>query len=76
MIKTKVLSAVFVASAAFGLVRPATAADPAAWEVSDTIRFGGMNWESNLILADVERHILEKGYGCQTEVADRVKASL
>lgn len=68
MIKTKVLSAVFIASAAFGLARTAAAADAPACEVDDTIKFGGMNWESNLILADVERHILEKGYGCKTEV--------
>ncbi|MGO1766109.1 glycine/betaine ABC transporter substrate-binding protein [Advenella sp. S44] len=68
MIKTKVLSAVFIASATFGLARPAAAADVPACEVQETVRFGGMNWESNLILADVERYILEKGYGCQTEV--------
>jgi glycine betaine/proline transport system substrate-binding protein len=68
MIKTKVLCAVFIASATFGFARSAAAADAPVCEVGDTIKFGGMNWESNLILADVERHILEKGYGCQTEV--------
>ena len=26
-----------------------------------------MNWESNLVLVDVERFIMEKGYGCKTE---------
>ncbi len=67
MIKTKVLSAVFIASVALGFARPAAAAAPTC-EVSSTINFGGMNWESNLILADVERFILEKGYGCKTEV--------
>ena len=68
MIKTKVLSAVFIASATLGLVRSAAAADAPACEVEDTVKFGGMNWESNLILADVERYILEKGYGCKTEM--------
>ncbi|AZY50967.1 ABC transporter substrate-binding protein [Bordetella avium] len=37
-------------------------------EVKGPVKFGGMNWESNLVLVDVERFILEKGYGCQTEV--------
>src|SRR3546814_12906509 len=26
-----------------------------------------MNWESNLVLVDIERFIMEKGYGCKTE---------
>lgn len=68
MIKTKVLSAVFIASASLGLARAAVAADAPACEVEETVKFGGMNWESNLILADVERYILEKGYGCKTEM--------
>ncbi len=68
MIKTKVLSAVFIASATFGLAQPAAAADTPECEIPGPVKFGGMNWESNLILADVERYILEKGYGCKTEI--------
>ncbi|QDQ89036.1 ABC transporter substrate-binding protein [Alcaligenaceae bacterium SJ-26] len=37
-------------------------------ELDRTVKFGGMNWESNLVITDVERAIIEKGYGCQTEV--------
>ena len=50
---------------AAGTVR---AADAPACEVSHPVRFGGMNWESNLVLTEVERRIIEKGYGCKTEV--------
>ena len=46
----------------------AHAADTPACEVSHPVRFGGMNWESNLVLTEIERRILEKGYGCQTDV--------
>ncbi len=37
-------------------------------EVNHPVRFGGMNWESNLVLTEVERRIIEAGYGCKTEV--------
>ena len=46
----------------------AHAADAPACEVDRTVNFGGMNWESNLILVNVQRAILEKGYGCKTEI--------
>ncbi|MFA4912225.1 MAG: ABC transporter substrate-binding protein [Burkholderiaceae bacterium] len=46
----------------------AHAADTPTCEVNRTVNFGGMNWESNLILVDVQRAILEKGFGCKTEV--------
>ena len=46
----------------------AQAADVPVCEVRRSVNFGGMNWESNLILVDVQRTILEQGYGCQTEV--------
>lgn len=36
-------------------------------EIDRPVKFGGMNWESNLILVDVERFIMEKGYGCETD---------
>ncbi len=57
------LAALFV-----GAAGTAHAADPAKCELDRTVRFGGMNWESNLVLVDVQRTILEKGYGCKTEV--------
>lgn len=36
-------------------------------EIDRPVKFGGMNWESNLVLVDVERFIVEKGYGCETD---------
>jgi glycine betaine/proline transport system substrate-binding protein len=47
----------------------AFAAESAACELDRPVNFGGMNWESNLILVEVQRFIVEKGYGCDTEVA-------
>jgi glycine betaine/proline transport system substrate-binding protein len=46
----------------------AAQAAPPACELDRPILFGGMNWESNLIVVDIERAILEKGYGCKTRV--------
>lgn len=46
----------------------AHAADKPQCEINRSVNFGGMNWESNLILTDVQRTILEKGYGCKTDV--------
>jgi glycine betaine/proline transport system substrate-binding protein len=37
-------------------------------EVDRPVAFGGMSWESNLVLAEIERFIMEKGYGCETEI--------
>jgi len=37
-------------------------------ELDRPILFGGMNWESNLVMVEIERFILEKGYGCRTQV--------
>ena len=39
-----------------------------ACEVDRPIRFSGLNWESNLVLAGIERFVLEHGYGCKTSV--------
>lgn len=56
---------------------PAQAADfaarstptaPLPCEVDRPVRFSGLNWESNLLMVNVERFILEKGYGCKTQV--------
>ncbi len=46
----------------------AQAVEASPCEVKRAIRFGGMNWESNLILVEIERFIMEKGYGCKTDV--------
>lgn len=45
----------------------AASSTPAAQcEVQRSVRFSGLNWESNLVLAGIERFILEHGYGCKT----------
>jgi glycine betaine/proline transport system substrate-binding protein len=46
----------------------AYAASAATCELDRPIKFGGMNWESNLVLVEVERFIADKGYGCKSEV--------
>ena len=52
-----------------GFSGAAQAADSAAQcEIDRPVNFGGMNWESNLVLVEVQRTILEKGYGCKSEV--------
>ncbi|WP_419195604.1 ABC transporter substrate-binding protein [Bordetella petrii] len=43
-------------------------ADTPSCELDRPVKFGGMNWESNLILVNVERFIVEHGYGCKTQV--------
>ncbi|MFC3339520.1 ABC transporter substrate-binding protein [Paracandidimonas soli] len=45
-----------------------TASAAPACELDRPVRFGGMNWESNLVLVEAERFIMEKGYGCKTDV--------
>ncbi|QTC01741.1 ABC transporter substrate-binding protein [Alcaligenes sp. SORT26] len=63
MIQASVLTSILL-----GLSSAAQAATPVACELDRTVRFGGMNWESNLVLTEVERFIADKGYGCKTEV--------
>jgi glycine betaine/proline transport system substrate-binding protein len=46
----------------------AQAADDLKCELDRPMRFGGMNWESNLVLVEVERFIVKHGYGCDSEV--------
>jgi len=36
-------------------------------ELDRPVMFGVMNWESNMVLVEVERFIMEQGYGCKTE---------
>ena len=54
------LMALAALGAAAWLGMPAAhAADAPACEVSHPVRFGGMNWESNLVLTEIERRILQ-----------------
>lgn len=46
----------------------AQAADAPQCELDRPMRFGGMNWESNLVLVEIERFIVKHGYGCDSEV--------
>lgn len=52
------------------LANPANLAQAAApkCEIDRPVTFGGMSWESNLVVAEIERFIMEKGYGCETEI--------
>ena len=52
----------------YGLGNAAHAAETPQCEIDRPVKFGGMNWESNLVLVEVERFIAEKGYGCKSEV--------
>ncbi|MER1966249.1 ABC transporter substrate-binding protein [Castellaniella sp. GW247-6E4] len=51
-----------------GVPLVAQAADTPQCELDRPMRFGGMNWESNLVLVEVERFIIKHGYGCESEV--------
>lgn len=64
--KNLLRSALTAATLSFAAFNTAAAAPTC--EVDRTINFGGMSWESNLVLTDVQRLILEHGYGCKTEV--------
>ncbi|KAG1225494.1 hypothetical protein G6F68_019916 [Rhizopus microsporus] len=55
------------AAVLFAFAGAAQAADAPQCEIKRPVNFGAMNWESNLVLVDVERFIMEKGYGCKTE---------
>ncbi len=55
------LSAALLAPAAAHAAKPVC-------EVDRPVRFSGLNWESNLVLAGIERYVMEHGYGCKTSV--------
>ena len=65
---TKLISATIFSMATLGLAQSAQAADTPQCEVNRPINIGGMTWESNLILAELESYILQKGYGCKTDI--------
>ena len=54
--------------AGISMIPAAQAAETPQCELKRAVRFGGMNWESNLVLVEIERFIMEKGYGCKTDV--------
>lgn len=62
------IQATVLTSVLLGLSSAAQAVTPLTCELDRSVRFGGMNWESNLVLTEVERFIADKGYGCKTEV--------
>ena len=64
----QLISAAIFSMATLGLTQSAQAADTPQCEINRPINIGGMNWESNLILADIESYILQKGYGCKTDI--------
>lgn len=37
-------------------------------EIDRPVNFGGMAWESNMLMVEVERFILKHGYGCKSQV--------
>ncbi|WP_071872552.1 ABC transporter substrate-binding protein [Atopomonas hussainii] len=37
-------------------------------ELERPVRFAGMNWTSNLITVEIERFIMQHGYGCESRV--------
>ena len=59
--KLAALTAIFFACASSSQAAPVC-------EVSRPVNFSGASWESNLVLVEVQRFILENGYGCKTEV--------
>ena len=64
----KILNTIITSTALLlGAIGTTSAAEPVC-EVDHTINFGGMSWDSNLIMADIQRFILENGYGCKTDV--------
>ncbi|WP_322997068.1 ABC transporter substrate-binding protein [Castellaniella sp.] len=68
---TKPVLSLALAAALSGLFMApsvALAADAPQCELDRPMRFGGMNWESNLVLVEVERFIIKNGYGCESEV--------
>ncbi|CAM5202561.1 hypothetical protein CDEF62S_02862 [Castellaniella defragrans] len=60
-----------VLSATLGVLSAAPVVAQAAGtpqcELQRPMRFGGMNWESNLMLVEIERFIVKHGYGCDSE---------
>jgi len=63
----RAVAAIGLSLALAGLSSAAQAQTPTC-ELNRPVLFGGMSWESNLVITEIERFIMEKGYGCATEV--------
>ena len=63
-----ILSSVAALISSSALLWAPSASAQTSCELDRPVLFGGMNWESNLVLVDVERFIIEHGYGCKTSV--------
>jgi len=61
-------AAIGLSLALTGLTGVAQAQSTARCELNRPVLFGGMSWESNLVIVEIERFIMEKGYGCATDV--------
>lgn len=65
----KILTGLAILSACVGTAQAAAKpATPVQCEIDRPVKFGGMNWSSNLVMVELERFIMEKGYGCRTQV--------
>lgn len=63
----RLVLAISLVGASVGGSAGAQAAAPQC-ELDRPVKFGGMNWESNLLLVSVEQFIVEHGFGCKTLV--------
>ncbi|MEM5370310.1 glycine betaine ABC transporter substrate-binding protein [Paraburkholderia azotifigens] len=71
--RAAVLAAVTTAATVFAAgnahAADSTAAKPGSWcSAGKTVHFAGITWESGAFATEVLRQILEKGYGCKTDV--------
>jgi len=66
--RQRVAAALGLSLALTGVFGVAQAQSTPTCELDRPVLFGGMSWESNLVLVEVERFIMEKGYGCSTDV--------
>lgn len=55
-------------SALLGLVMTLIGLPALACELDRPVNFAGMSWMSNLMMVEIERHVVEHGYGCDTQV--------
>lgn len=51
-----------------GLVMLLVGLPALACELDRPVRFAGMSWMSNLMMVEIERTIVEDGYGCNTQI--------
>lgn len=61
-------SACALAFASMILAAPAAFAQAPACEIDRPIIFAGLDWDSNAVHTEIARFIMEKGYGCRTDI--------